>query len=249
MCASVGDSLLELKANEVAPPYCNAVLNSPLVPLYVEWEAEYFHIPYDLWKPQHTRRTAAQVYPELIQSLIPTKDVSRNKSRYPRRVMGGRALLHLSPGGSVTNILRNSVGRLPESMLKSVLGVDKRDQLYADMGVIPSPACRLDGLQDQLVTLISGTAHVRPTLPDGTAMPEAVTAGKAPGFTADTLGIIRNHCDPLPYGVHICWGLSCRDPDFQGQHSSKSRSREPTSHERWPFRASSGGYCRSVEDE
>ncbi|KAF5252237.1 hypothetical protein FANTH_2793 [Fusarium anthophilum] len=65
---------------------------------------------------------------------------------------------------------------------------------------IPSLACRLDGFQDQLVTLISGTAHVRPTLPDGTAVPEAVAAGKAAGFTSDTLEMIRNYCDPLPYG-------------------------------------------------
>ncbi|CZR48173.1 uncharacterized protein FPRO_12783 [Fusarium proliferatum ET1] len=206
MCASVGDSLLDLKPNEVVPPYCNAVFNteavldSPLVPLYVEWEAEYFHIPYNLWEPQHTRRTAAQVYPELTQSLTPTKDVSSSKSHYPRRAMGGRALLHPSPGASVANVLRNSVGRLPESVLESVLGVDKRDQLYADMDAIPSLACRLDGFQDQLVTLVSGTAHVRPTLPDGTAMPEAVTAGKAAGFTAETLEMVRNHCDPLPYG-------------------------------------------------
>ncbi|KAF4473518.1 hypothetical protein FAGAP_13032 [Fusarium agapanthi] len=206
MCASVGDSLLELKANEVIPPYCNAVFNteavldSSLVPLYVEWEAEYFHIPYNLWEPQHARRTAAQVYPELTQSLTPTKDVSSNKSHYPRRAIGGRDLLHPSPGGSVANILRNSVGRLPESMLESVLAVAERDQIYAKMEAIPSLACRLDGLQDQLVTLISGTVHVRPTLPDGTAMPEAVAAGKAAGFTADTLEMIRNHCDPLPYG-------------------------------------------------
>ncbi|KAG9497245.1 hypothetical protein J7337_012039 [Fusarium musae] len=68
------------------------------------------------------------------------------------------------------------------------------------MEAIPSLACRLDGFYDQLVTLISGTAHVRPTLPDGTAMPEAVTAGEAAGFTAETLGIIGNHCDPLTYG-------------------------------------------------
>ncbi|KAF5692008.1 cell surface receptor IPT TIG domain-containing protein [Fusarium circinatum] len=209
MCASVGDSLLELKANEVIPPYCNAVFNteavldSPLVPLYVEWEAEYFHIPYGLWEPQHARRTAAQVYPELTQSLAPKRDVSSNEFKFPRRAMGGRALLHPSPGGSVANVLRNSVGRLPESMLEGVLAVDKRDQLYANMEAIPSLACRLDGFHDQLVTLISGTAHVRPTLPDGTAMPEAVTAGKAAGFTADTLGLVRNHCDPLPYGDGI----------------------------------------------
>ncbi|KAM0085978.1 hypothetical protein ACKRZS_001781 [Fusarium odoratissimum] len=185
ICVSAGDSLLELKANEVVLPYCNAVFNteavldSPLVPLYVEWEAE---------------------YPELTQSLTTTKDVSSNKSQYPRRAMGGRAPLHPSQGGSVANILRDSVGRLPESMLESVLAVDKRDQSYASMEAIPSLACRLDGFQGQLVTLISGTAHVRPTLPDGTTMPEAVTAGEAAGFTADTLGMVRNHCDPLPYG-------------------------------------------------
>ncbi|KAL5588383.1 hypothetical protein FOBRF1_014911 [Fusarium oxysporum] len=130
ICVSAGDSLLELKANEVVPPYCNAVFNteavldSPLVPLYVEWEAE---------------------YPELTQSLTTTKDVSSNKSQYPRRAMGGRAPLHPSQGGSVANILRDSVGRLPESMLESVLAVDKRDQSYASMEAIPSIACRLEG--------------------------------------------------------------------------------------------------------
>ncbi|KAF5608639.1 uncharacterized protein FSUBG_4567 [Fusarium subglutinans] len=241
MCTSVGDSLLELKANEVIPPYCNAVFNteavldSPLVPLYVEWEAEYFHIPYNLWEPQHTRRTAAQVYPELTQSLTPTKDVSSNKSHYPRRAMGGRALLHPSPGGSVANILRNSVGRLPESMLEGVLAVDKRDQLYAKMEAIPSLACRLDGFQDQLVTLISGTAHVRPTLPDGTTMPEAVAVGKAAGFTADTLGMIRNHCDPLPYGdgvdpeaVFIPFGRGVEVVDGDGLMPSISSVYQPS---------------------
>ncbi|CAG9993461.1 unnamed protein product [Clonostachys byssicola] len=165
MCASAGDSLLDLKANEVVPPYCNAVFNTEAV---------------------------------LDNPLVPL-----NKSQYPRRAMGGRALLHPSAGGSVANVLRNSAGRLPERMLESVLAVDKRDQLYVNMEAIPSLACRLDGFQDQLVTLISGTAHVRPTLPDGTTMPEAVTAGEAAGFTADTLGMVCIHCDPLPYGDGI----------------------------------------------
>lgn len=62
---------------------------------------------------------------------------------------------------------------------------------------------RLEGFQDQLVTLTSRDACVNPTLPDGTAIKKAITAGEAAESNAHTLEMVRGCCDPLPYGDEV----------------------------------------------
>ncbi|KAK6505089.1 hypothetical protein TWF481_007011 [Arthrobotrys musiformis] len=209
MTTSCGDPLPNLHDRAVAPPYSNAVYNtdaiidSALVPLYVEWEAEYIHVPYDLWKPAQARGLSSQIYSELTQNIGSINDLSHMGTKFIRRSLGGRALLHPGPGHSLANLLENAVSRLPESELKDILPPDQRAKLYAKLKDVPSLSCRLDGFSDQLVTLLSGTSHLQPTLPDGSVMPEALAAAVEIGFTEETLGLVKDQCDPIPYDANI----------------------------------------------
>ncbi|OJJ42376.1 hypothetical protein ASPZODRAFT_20494 [Penicilliopsis zonata CBS 506.65] len=213
MSVRCGDPLPPLAPGQVEPPYRDAVYNtaaivdSPLVPLYIEWEAEYSHIPYSLWEPRQVpgTRGAAQAYCELVQGVTATTALSAHSLE--RRALGGRAIIHPGPGHSLANALRQSMARMPAQVLNEELPAGERESLIASLeNDIPALTCRLDGLSDQLTTLISGTTHVRPTLPDGTVLDDAVRAARGAGFTRETLRLVKNQCDPVPYGDAV-------DPD------------------------------------
>ncbi|KAL5371454.1 hypothetical protein DPSP01_014261 [Paraphaeosphaeria sporulosa] len=174
----------------------------PWWPLFLEWQAEYFHIPYADWElaPTDASTWEYQVKgapnpPLWLQSGI------------DKRTISGRMLMLPQPSfslGTAIQRLENNLGpKLP-------VAPDEIDFLLAHLPSIPYLSSPMSGLTDHLVTLCRGT-HIKPSQrPAGTqatTMAAALTSVKDltneqthEPFTSKQLGLIGQESQQTPYG-------------------------------------------------
>ncbi|KAH6949752.1 hypothetical protein BKA56DRAFT_606799 [Ilyonectria sp. MPI-CAGE-AT-0026] len=177
----------------------------PWLPLFVEWQAEYFHIPWSEWEmashsdggPNHTWEYSLKATgfdPLWKQNITDT------------RTLSGRVLILPQPSSS----LYNAVSRLFQTRLADVQAAipdeKERDGLLARIRKLALLSSPLAGLTSHLITLVQGT-HIKPAQrPPGSVvatMDAAMDTLKdliPLGVPADVLGLIGTQTANTPYG-------------------------------------------------
>jgi len=173
----------------------------PCFPLFIEWEAEYTHIPFEHWSLEE--RAARQSSTKKLRAGIVDGVILYDKKLHDKRVISGRSLIlpqaTYSLQAKIAQVLQNT----PKSELE-YLGInsEERKLLETSLGLLPFLSAPMAGFSDHLATRMQGT-HVKPN----NRTPETVgvtpiPAAARPEVLIDTsaLAAMALQTDPTPYG-------------------------------------------------
>ncbi|KAK0108295.1 hypothetical protein ONS95_003111 [Cadophora gregata] len=170
---------------------------NPFEPLFLEWEALYYHIDRSKW--------TVGVHPSPVG--LPTSHlrygVSEVLSQDPqnqrdRRWISGRTLILPQPVFSLKAAVKAVIDSDPSSPFKDP---DSQAELMRGLEMLQFMSCPLSGLQEHLTTQVIGT-HVKPTInkPGKTNIPLIPAAQPDIGFAENVLKLIDSMSDMTPYG-------------------------------------------------
>ncbi|KAH8746699.1 hypothetical protein F5882DRAFT_312244 [Hyaloscypha sp. PMI_1271] len=184
----------------------------PFFPLYLEWDIEYFHIPYKFWQLKDTTRDGLK--PSQARYSLDVKEfleyrASRKKD--DRRTLSGRSLILPQPTFSLESKVRSLFSQLSDTALDEILPKKDRDLLLNSVRQLPYLSAPLTGLTDHLLTRLHGT-HVKPnnrpanafsteSVPIAAAVPD--DPHKIANFEAWDLKLIEGESDLTPYGSSV----------------------------------------------
>lgn len=190
----------------------------PWFPLFLEWEVEYFHIPYDKWTlaaRDSLSSTASQLrygIPRDINLMGP-----RNTDRH---LIEGRSLILPQANFS----LEAKIKQLFSSTPSGVLGdntkfptLEERVELQRDLHKLAFLSAPLAGLTAHLTTVLQGS-HIKPNLRDGaTGQVHPVGEAMRPdaGFDKEHLARIGIETDSTPFGTDKQRALKAKEPLFK----------------------------------
>lgn len=186
-------------------PWRDRWYGQPWFPLFVEWEADYFHIPFDDFdlsaRLQNDSASAQTVLRYGIRSGVDLM----GKVNDVRRV-SGRILLLPQPSFSLKSAVTQLFRNMQPADLDQHLIKTERDFLLKNIGQLEYLSHPLSGITDHLVTRVNGT-HIKPNQrPPGealTAMDAAVVASKLAGIGSDEILLQDAETHVTPYGRSI----------------------------------------------
>ncbi|KAK9444056.1 hypothetical protein VB005_02348 [Metarhizium brunneum] len=183
----------------------------PWFPLYVEWEVEYTHVPYEFWVlDEQTARLSAN---KMVRYGVDTSDKPLwQQLRDPRdtRILSGRVLILPQPSFSLKNKVTQLMSDTPPQILNQHLekcGLTESDlqALVDNIGSLSYLSCPLSGLTQGLLTLSMGT-HIKPENKQLTDQGETIVAVKAAefdaaGLTKDRIELILGQSSVTPFAA------------------------------------------------
>ena len=182
----------------------------PWFPLFLEWEGEYTHIPYDHWELENRIVHNSLAGPRLRygikdESILYNADLAPPLVR--TRTISGRVLILPQPNFSLTSKVEQLLSETSVDQLKAEgLTDDNIKTLRTDLSKLQFLSAPLSGFTNHLTTMVEGS-HVKPTIrPQGEAnrpLDVAVEAGLPAGFDRKQLDYIGGECDLTPYGTLI----------------------------------------------
>ena len=135
----------------VAPEYFNAgdrfMGQNGWFPLFIEWEAEYYHIPFDLWSfaPQGPQA-------RIGYGLQASADPANVNIQSDYRVLSGRCPVLPQASAMLEATLKQVFARASPDVLGQSLTPEEREQLLATARSLDFSSTPLSGFTDQLVT-------------------------------------------------------------------------------------------------
>jgi hypothetical protein len=145
-----------LSTEESAQTNAKAVDEQAWFPLFIEWEADYFHIPYKNWILRDTN-TGSVKY-EIKHSV----DLSRLPVfKHGRRGLSGRSTVLPESSRALSTLIDTVFSRSNQEDLRKIIGEEDQESLkdaFATLNHIVS--AQLDGIGDHLLTLARGTHPV-----------------------------------------------------------------------------------------
>lgn len=176
----------------------------PWFPLFLEWEAEYTHIPYKDWTLDE--RTTRQSAAKKLQYGIDDQYVLKDLNIEDQRTVSGRILILPQPNFSLQTKIDQLFANTPPSILDIYFPKAERDRLQKELYKLAFLSSPLSGLTDHLLTLIQGS-HIKPNKrpPGETIQPieEAVTVGQSVGLGTEQIVLIDKESDMTPYGTLV----------------------------------------------
>ena len=172
----------------------------PWFPLFLEWEAEYTHIPFEHWSLEE-RATRLSRTAKLRAGI--REDITLyEKGLDDKRIVSGRSLLlpqaTFSLQAKVAQVLKDT----PKSTLEEV-GISDEDRklLETSLYQLPFLSSPLSGLNDHLATRSQG-AHIKPTNRTADQGVIPIQTAARPEFNIDTEALrdMRLETAPTPYG-------------------------------------------------
>ncbi|KAJ8107184.1 hypothetical protein ONZ43_g6815 [Nemania bipapillata] len=191
----------------------------PWFPLYVEWEAEYTHVPFDYWKlDEHTARVSA---PEMVRYgiTVPSPEgqnppplwealaTELKDKGFDTRVLSGRVLILPQPsfslGAKITQLFDNT----PPDILDGYLTEAERDNLRENISQLSYLSSPLSGFTSGMVTMAEGS-HIKPEnkiVNNGVESISSIEDAEVPkaGFTASSIGLIQGQSASTPYAATV----------------------------------------------
>ncbi|PTB64500.1 hypothetical protein BBK36DRAFT_1179717 [Trichoderma citrinoviride] len=174
----------------------------PWFPLFMEWEAEYYHIDYDKWDMEErgTRSTQDKKFRYTVKQDDKPLWESANDDR---RTISGRILLLPQPVFSLVGQVERLFTTVPEDQLDPILPKDEREQVLKELKKLPFVSAPLDGFANHLLTLADGS-HLKPNVryPGQKPVPmkDAYEDSVAIGLGAVELERMGVETDLTPYG-------------------------------------------------
>ena len=162
----------------VSPEYLNAgdtyKDQQGWFPLFIEWQIEYYHIPFEWWE-------FAPCGPESRWGYrIKSKKLADLKLTDDYRVVKGRSPILPQTSSTLNATLKQVYGKMNPDQLKAALGqTDANDLLQATLGM-DYLSTAMSGLTDSLTTLVSEAHFVPVSFPGGQmrVADEAMASGK-----------------------------------------------------------------------
>ncbi|KAK3944842.1 hypothetical protein QBC46DRAFT_350202 [Diplogelasinospora grovesii] len=175
----------------------------PWFPLFVEWEVEYTHVPFDWWAldEQASRLSDNKLVRYGIEvpggkplwEEIAKRPHSPNTKEPPdTRILSGRVLILPQPSFSLATKVRQLFSDTPTKILDEYLDADERQNLLDNLSALQYISSPLSGLTEGLLTLNMGT-HVKPEYKDVTNDGETLTAIRAAQF--DAAGLTKTNIE------------------------------------------------------
>ncbi|KAK3329195.1 hypothetical protein B0H66DRAFT_579087 [Apodospora peruviana] len=187
----------------VTTGYRNWGNQNPFIPLFMEWEAVYYHVDnpkHDAWSVDVR---ASQENPRSRQVRYAPVNVLRNdpSAQKDTRTLSGRVLVLPQPTFNLEATVKQVLdGTSPD--MKPPQG--QIDELLANIRNMQFISARLSGLTNHLLTRFEG-AHVKPNVRDQgqTVIPlkAAVDAGSSIHIDRSTLRLIDAQTALTPYGT------------------------------------------------
>ena len=178
----------------------------PWRPLYMEWEVEYTHIPFDYWSLD-----------ELSARLSDNKQIRYginssgeylwkklgDPATHDTRVLSGRALVLPQPSFSLYAKVHQLFSDTPPKILDKYISRERRQELTEGIKKLPYLSAPLSGLTDGLLTLAHGT-HIKPLNKEIGPHGETLTAIASAqyehaGLTKDNIELIGGNSGLTPY--------------------------------------------------
>ncbi|KAL4922827.1 hypothetical protein BDW62DRAFT_196835 [Aspergillus aurantiobrunneus] len=182
----------------------------PWFPLFMEWEAEYYHVPYDCWEMDEY--AASQAIDKRFRHVIKQDEPLWEKKINDRRRVSGRILILPQPVFSLQANITRLFETVPPEKLDLILPKDARDRLRSKINELSFISAPLDGFADHLATLAPGS-HLKPNVryPGGPPRPmeDAWRESSDVGLGEDKLKQMGTETDLTPYASLV--GLRNRD--------------------------------------
>ncbi|KAI9692831.1 MAG: hypothetical protein M1822_004825 [Bathelium mastoideum] len=169
-------------------------------PLYLEWEAEYVHIPFKDWDlKSQPRSKVPKTAPPIAFTL--NKDVDGKTS--DNRLISGRSVILPQPSFSLKTHLERLLETVPKELDSVIGGEETRKKLFAHLERLAFLSMPLAGLTDHLSTRFQGS-HIKPLVRVPGKKPlvldEVADLAAEIGIARDQLAEIDAESDPTPYG-------------------------------------------------
>lgn len=189
----------------------------PWFPLFVEWEVEYFHVPFEDWtlgesvaRVSDNNQIRYGVDMSNGKKLWETLEKHEKEDKdkvHDTRILSGRILILPQPSFSLKAKVTQLFSDTPPDILKKHLKKEDRDELLANIDNLPFLSCPLSGITEGLLTLHNGT-HVKPENKQLTETGEDITAIRAAvydnaGLTSDRIELIMGNSAMTPYANSV----------------------------------------------
>ena len=133
---------------------------NPFAPMFIEWEALYYHIERDYWDVGERTNPFGAAHQQVRFGINPNEILYNDASMktIDRRPISGRVLILPQPVFSLSNIVKSVLDNSPD-VPKDVS--DKKREIIDTVGRLKFISAPLDGLTQHLLTRYTGT-HVTP---------------------------------------------------------------------------------------
>ncbi|KAI1163758.1 hypothetical protein F5B18DRAFT_618033 [Nemania serpens] len=184
--------------------------SQPWFPLFLEWEVEYYHIPFEKWDLS-VGTSRSSVLSQLRYHISDSVDLSnRAPKELDKHLIQGRVLLLPQPSFSLAAKIQQLFDGTPRPLLDrhdennnyDYLRKEDRDALQKGLHQLAFLSAPLAGLSAHLTTVLQGN-HIKPNMRNGRngdlePIVEAFRAEK--GFGKAQLKIIDIETDSTPFG-------------------------------------------------
>lgn len=183
----------------------------PWFPLFMEWELEYTHIPFEYWSldEQVARLSDNKMvrYGIQVPSSQPLYRELGSPETHDVRVLSGRVLILPQPSFSLAAKVRQLFQDTPPEILNQYLDPKRRQELLDGVSQLSYLSAPLTGLTEGLLTMAQGT-HIKPENKIVTANGSQLTALKAAefddaGLTKDNIELIEGNSALTPYAAMV----------------------------------------------
>ena len=133
---------------------------NPFQPMFIEWEALYYHIERDIWDVGIQRSQNGMTYQQIGFGIDKTKSLNDKAYQADQRWLSGRILVLPQPVFSLASIVKYVLDNSPDSDLPPNAKAEKTqiEDTVVNLKFISAP---LDGLTQHLLTRYTGS-HVTP---------------------------------------------------------------------------------------
>ncbi|KAI3580737.1 hypothetical protein IWW34DRAFT_691963 [Fusarium oxysporum f. sp. albedinis] len=158
-------------------------------PLFVEWELEYCHVPWEYWE-FHAERTGSWKY-----RINKTTNLSATNVGSSRRIIHGRTLITPQTSTTLRSRLAQLFDQTDAAVLEKILPKGMREDILSKVMELSFFSAPLTGFADHMATMRRG-AHPTPSIPvDDRAARDLLGIGPEDfKFMQDTAGL-------TPYGI------------------------------------------------
>lgn len=210
----------------------------PWAPLFLEWQAEYFHVPWEKWAMTGERKDQLDMNWRL--GVDPEVDLQKLNIQ-DSRPLSGRILLLPQPNFSLQAAIDQLFSSVDPEIMKKYLDEKQQKEVKSMTYKLPFLSAPLDGFTDHLLTLVHGT-HIKPNVryPAGAGYSEEglhpIKNAEVGYFDKTHLGIIDIHSERTPYGALLIHSTNNgSDDDEPTPGDKKPHPFKPATHGQFRF--------------
>ncbi|KAL9610371.1 MAG: hypothetical protein Q9167_004911 [Letrouitia subvulpina] len=178
----------------------------PWMPLFIEYEAVYYHVPFSKWKlkesPMLSNWGASVLHYGFDEDIGKSPNVDD-------RTISGRVILEPQAAATLSNTLQQIFQNTNQGDLENIYGMPASEQanLLNNLSYIEFASSGMTSLTSDLLTLQQGGQHVKPTVRLTNSAPIAVqaatTAATAIGFSPTLMQAMDTQTTMTPYGSSV----------------------------------------------